>query len=70
MPLTLLPAQKIAEGVKDLEDVQKGCKKQASRGPPVGAGPKVPQLRLFIGVTEVAETEGAKTGKDFRVLGF
>ena len=70
MPLTLLIAQKIAKGVKDLEDVRKGCKKQASRGPPVGGGPLVPLLRLFIGVEEVAETEGAKTEKDFRVLGF
>ena len=69
MPLTLLTAQKIAESVKDLEDVRKGCKKRASQGPPVSAGPRVPLLRLFIGVTEVAETEGAKTEKDLRVLG-
>ena len=47
MPLTLLTAQEIAEGVKDLEDVRKGCKKRASRGPPVGAGPRVPLLRLL-----------------------
>ena len=70
MPLTLLTAQEIAEGVKDLEDVRKGCKKRASRGPPVGAGPRVPLLRLFMGVKEVAETEGAETEKGFRVLGF
>ena len=70
MPLTLLTAQEVADGVKDLEDVQKGCKKRASRGPPVGAGQWVPLLRLFMGVTEVAETEGAETEKGFRVLGF
>ena len=70
MPLTLLTAQEVADGVKDLEDVRKSCKKRASRGPPVGAGPRVPLLRLFMGVTEVAETEGAETEKDFRVLGF
>ena len=70
MPLTLLTAQEVADGVKDLEDVRKGCKKRASRGPPVGAGPRVPLLRLFMGVTEVAETEGAETKKGFRVLGF
>ena len=69
MPLTLLTANEVADGVKDLEDVRKGCKKRASRGPPVGAGPRVPLLRLFINVTKVAETEGAKTEKDFRVLG-
>ena len=70
MPLTLLTAQKIAESVKDLEDVRKGCKKRASREPPESAGQRVPLLRLFIGMTEVAETEGAKTEKDFRVLRF
>ena len=70
MPLTLLTAQEIAEGVKDLEDVRKGCKKQASRGPPVGTSPRVPLLKLLIDVTKVAETEGGKTEKDFRVLGF
>ena len=70
MPLTLLTAQEIAEGVKDLEDVRKGCKKRASQGPPMGAGPRMPLLRRFINVTEVAETEGAKTEKDFRVLRF
>ena len=70
MPLTLLTAQKIAESVKDLEDVRKGCKKRASRGPPVNAGPRVPLIRLFMVVAKGAETEGAETEKGFRVLGF
>ena len=46
MPLTLLTAQNIAEGVKDLEDVRKGNKKQTSRGPPVSAGQKLPLGRM------------------------
>ena len=69
MPLTVFTAQEVTDGVKDLKDVRKGCKKRASRGPPVGAGPRVPQLRLLMGVTEGAETEGAETEKGFRVFG-
>ena len=48
----------------------KRLQKTGISNPPVGAGPRVPLLRLFMGVTEVAETEGAKTEEDFRVLGF